>query len=63
MGRKRTRRQQHGSAWHWQQTDCWYFTLPGTKNRLPRKTLSTPLDRLDNINQLMDLLARFHLLK
>ncbi len=35
MGRKRTRRQQHGSAWHWQQTDCWYYTLPGTKNRLP----------------------------
>jgi len=35
MGRKLTRRQQHGSAWHWQQTDCWYYTLPGTKNRLP----------------------------
>jgi len=35
MGRKRTRRQQHGSAWHWRQTDCWYYTLPGTKNRIP----------------------------
>jgi hypothetical protein len=35
MGRERTRRQQHGSAWHWQQTDCWYYTLPGTKNHLP----------------------------
>lgn len=30
MGRKRKqRRQQHGSAWHWKQTDCWYYTMPG----------------------------------
>ncbi len=28
------RRQQHGSAWHWKQTDCWYFTEPGTKKRI-----------------------------
>jgi integrase len=35
MPRKRTRRQAHGSAWHWQQTDCWYYTRPGTKNRIP----------------------------
>ena len=35
MGRKRSRRQQHGSAWQWKQTDCWYYTLPDTKNRLP----------------------------
>lgn len=35
MARKRTRRQQHGSAWHWTQTDCWYYTLSGTKKRLP----------------------------
>ena len=35
MGRKRKRRQSHGSAWHWQQTDCWYCTPPGTKQRLP----------------------------
>ncbi len=35
MGRKRTRRQGHGLAWHWKQTDCWYYTLPGTKKRLP----------------------------
>jgi len=35
MARKRSRRQQHGSAWHWKQTDCWYYTLPGTKKRLP----------------------------
>ncbi|HEX4149625.1 MAG TPA: hypothetical protein VHY20_11585, partial [Pirellulales bacterium] len=36
MGRPRKKRRQgHGSAWHWQQTDCWYYTLPGTKKRLP----------------------------
>ena len=26
MGRKRTRRQPHGSAWYWKQTGCWYYT-------------------------------------
>jgi arylsulfatase A-like enzyme len=36
MGRPRKqRRQQHGSAWRWKQTDCWYCTLPGTKKRMP----------------------------
>ncbi len=36
MGRKRKqRRQPHGSAWHWKQTDCWYYTRPGTKKRVP----------------------------
>ncbi len=36
MGRKRIkRRQSHGSAWHWTQTDCWYATLPGAKKRVP----------------------------
>ena len=36
MGRKRKqRRQTHGSAWHWQQTDCWYYTMPGTRKRVP----------------------------
>jgi len=36
MGRpKRKRRQQHGSAWYWKQTGCWYYTLPGTKQRRP----------------------------
>jgi len=36
MGRKRRdRRQPHGSAWHWKQTDCWYYTMPGTKKRVP----------------------------
>ncbi|HTN76510.1 MAG TPA: hypothetical protein VL096_14725, partial [Pirellulaceae bacterium] len=36
MARKRkARRQQHGSAWHWKQTDSWYYTLPGTKRRMP----------------------------
>lgn len=34
-GRKKSRRQSHGSAWHWKQTDCWYYTLPGTKRRVP----------------------------
>ncbi len=35
MGRPRKkRRQSHGSAWHWRQTDCWYYTLPGTKRRV-----------------------------
>ncbi len=27
-------RQRHGQAWHWMQTDCWYFTPPGTKRRV-----------------------------
>jgi len=35
MGRPRKqRRNPHGSAWHWKQTDCWYYTLPGTKKRI-----------------------------
>ena len=34
-GRPKTRRQAHGSAWHWKQTDGWYYTLPGTKRRVP----------------------------
>ena len=35
MGRNRKqRRQSHGSAWRWEQTDCWYYTLPGTKKRM-----------------------------
>jgi integrase len=34
-GRPKTRRQSHGSAWHWRQTDCWYYTLPGSKKRIP----------------------------
>lgn len=28
------RRRPRGSAWHWRQTDCWYFTPPGTKRRV-----------------------------
>jgi integrase len=27
------RRQRHGSAWYWKQTDCWYHTPRGTKSR------------------------------
>ena len=33
--RRKKRRQSHGSAWHWKQTDSWYYTLPGTKKRVP----------------------------
>ncbi len=35
MARKRKRRQPHGSAWHWRQTDTWYITEPGTRKRAP----------------------------
>lgn len=31
---RKQRRNPHGSAWHWKQTDCWYYTLPGTKKRV-----------------------------
>jgi integrase len=31
----KSRRQSHGQAWHWKQTDCWYYTPPGTKRRVP----------------------------
>lgn len=35
MGRRRKqRRQAHGSAWHWKQTDCWYYTPSGSKRRV-----------------------------
>ncbi len=27
-------RRSRGRAWHWQQTDSWYFTPPGTKRRV-----------------------------
>ena len=29
------RRQRPGSAWHWKQTDGWYYTVPGTEKRVP----------------------------
>ena len=35
MRKRRSRRRSHGSAWHWKQTDSWYYTLPGTKRRMP----------------------------
>jgi len=28
------RRRSRGNAWHWRQTDCWYYTPRGTKRRL-----------------------------
>ena len=34
-GRRPKLRQARGSAWHWRQTDCWYYTQPGTKKRMP----------------------------
>jgi hypothetical protein len=35
MGKRtKKRRQSHGSAWLWKQTDCWYFTPPGTRKRV-----------------------------
>ena len=35
VGKKRKkRRQPHGSAWRWKHTDCWYYTMPGTKKRV-----------------------------
>jgi len=35
MGRKKkSRRQSHGSAWHWKQTDSSYFTLSGTNKQV-----------------------------
>ena len=30
----RRQRRRRGSAWHWKQTDGWYYTPPGTKNRV-----------------------------
>jgi hypothetical protein len=32
---RKKRRQSHGSAWHWRQTDTWYFTQPNTRKRIP----------------------------
>lgn len=29
------RRQRHGAAWYWRQTDSWYYTPRGTKKRVP----------------------------
>jgi hypothetical protein len=31
----RNRRGRRGAAWHWKQTDGWYYTPPGTKQRVP----------------------------
>jgi integrase len=35
MSASRTRRRPRGSAWFWRQTGCWYYTPPGTKDRIP----------------------------
>jgi hypothetical protein len=35
MGKKtKKRRQSHGSAWLWKQTDYWYYTPPGARKRV-----------------------------
>lgn len=31
------RRRPRGKAWHWKQTDCWYYTPPGTTRRVRLK--------------------------
>lgn len=47
--RKSKRRQRHGSAWHWKQTDCWYHTSPVTKRRtLLRDDQGRPIRGLTN---------------
>jgi hypothetical protein len=33
--RRPTRRHSRASAWHWRQTDRWYYTIPGGKKRAP----------------------------
>lgn len=33
MAKSKTRRRQRGAAWYWKQTDAWYYTPPGTKDR------------------------------
>jgi integrase len=35
MAQQPKRRRTRGAAWYWQQTDSWYFTRPGTKQRVP----------------------------
>lgn len=61
-GRKKTRRQQHGSAWHWKQTDCWYYTLPSTHKRIPLFDLEGQRIRgLDNRKAAQLALARIKL--
>lgn len=32
---RKQRRRTRGSAWHWRQTDGWYYTPPSTKRRVP----------------------------
>ncbi len=34
-GTDTSRRQSKGSAWYWKQTDSWYYTPPGTQQRVP----------------------------
>ncbi|ADB18376.1 hypothetical protein Psta_3721 [Pirellula staleyi DSM 6068] len=34
MSKERQRRRSRGSAWYWKQTDCWYYTAPGSQKRV-----------------------------
>ncbi|PQO38391.1 hypothetical protein C5Y97_10035 [Blastopirellula marina] len=38
---RKSRRQQHGSAWHWMPENCWCDTLPGTKKWMPISSASS----------------------
>lgn len=45
---KRQRRPR-GSAWHWRQTDGWYYTPPDTKKRVPLEDdVGKPIRGKDN---------------
>jgi integrase len=53
------RRRPRGSAWHWKQTDSWYYTPPGTKRRVPLvDEAGRPIRGKDNRNAAELALAR-----
>ena len=60
--KRKKRRQSHGSAWHWKQTDSWYYTEPGTKKRIPLfDEKGERIQGLDNREAARDALARIRL--
>ena len=59
---RKQRRSARGSAWHWKQTDCWYYTLPGTKKRMPLfDEAGARIRGLDGRNSAEQALARVQL--
>ena len=42
------RRHSRGKAWHWRQTDCWYYTPPGTKRRVRLQEEGRPIRGKEN---------------